>query len=750
MFRCGTLVIRTPLRVLQESGGLVAVAVLRDDAGMRSGSPGQRLRSRIRSMRSVLRRAIADTAPCALLGLLSMLAATALRAQEDLAKLEWNVLRRRVAAETSLSTSERLPALRALGVRPEERAVTVLLELWSSEREAAVREVLLPLLVARNDARLQKLQREVLGDTKESTTNRQLAAGGLAQSSAGVRALLQAFSGRDAELRALARHGLAQATTSGEARKALYASLSEGVGDERLAALSALRGHMKEPPMLKGLRALLTDADPRVCAESLRQLAVQEPAAMHPHALRMAADEVAYAHETLRADLAFALVMSLQPNDAPLLLDLCKEPRSWLGYELQSLPAERRLALGNRLLETLPKDAEAKQRRTALWLLETLGTERQVAEAVTAALADRDPGIVCIGVRLAQNQTLASQNLPARLETLLACKDESIGAVAMLALHAMRKGEAKWTEQLRSMLQGPRQGLRLVAIDLLQELRCREALAQVQACFDAEDWRLRAAAYTFCGAMPDASSVPLLIDRFAVEHGRLAADVGTLLRRFSARTYDGPEPFRQWWAKAGASFTLPESALAVDTSSSHPLPKSGAAVTYHSLPVVSERICFVVDGSSRMSETVGGGQHSRLEVAQQQLLQAVEKLGPEVAIEIVVIGDEAKRWAGGVRALEPQSRQSAAEFILKQRPAGACNVYAGLRAALLDAPVDTIYLLTGGPPTTGEIVDPVLLALEVLLWNRLRRVVIHSVALGTHSDLLRQLAIESGGMVVER
>lgn len=694
---------------------------------------------------------VIDVVPAALLLSLvgvSMVSCSPLIAQDDLSGLEWNVLRRRIAAEASLPTSQRLPALRALGVRPEERAVSLLLELWTTERDAAVREVLLPLLVARSDPRLIPMQSQLLDDAKQSTANRQLAAAGLAQSPAGVRVLLKAFAMEDADQRALARHGLARATTAGEARKVLFARLAESVGEERLAVLVALRGHSKEPAMVKGLRSLLADADPRVVSESLRQLAVQEPAAMRPQVLRFAADKAFYAQEELRANLVFALLASLQPNDTPLLLDLGKEPRSWLGYELQRLPADRRFALGLRMLEAMQKEAVAVRRRTALWWIETVGTERQVADAAMAALVDRDAGIVQLGVHLALPRAHTIQDLPARCTALLANEDESIGAVALLALHTLRKGEAKWMAQLRGLLQGPRQGLRLVAIDLLQEQRCREALAQVQACFAAEDWRLRAAAYRFCGAMPDASSVPLLVDRLAIERGRLAADVSTLLRRFSGRSYEGPESWRQWWAKAGVSFALPESALASAAPSSQDLPKSDAAVTYHSLPIVSERICLVVDVSSRMSETIGGGRRTRLEVVQQQLLQVVEKLGPEVSIEIVATGEETKRWAR--QALTPESRQSAAEFVQKLQAAGACNVHAGMRTALRDPEIDTIYLLTAGPPTTGEIVDSTLLAAEVQRWNRLHRAVIHSVAFGPQSDLLRQLAVDSGGMVVAR
>jgi uncharacterized protein with von Willebrand factor type A (vWA) domain len=80
------------------------------------------------------------------------------------------------------------------------------------------------------------------------------------------------------------------------------------------------------------------------------------------------------------------------------------------------------------------------------------------------------------------------------------------------------------------------------------------------------------------------------------------------------------------------------------------------------------------------------------------------------------------------------------------RPAGGTNIYDALELAYRDAAVDTIYLLTDGDPTAGKVVDPGIVGDEVRRWNLRRQVVIHSIAVGQESPLLRRIATESGGV----
>ena len=90
-----------------------------------------------------------------------------------------------------------------------------------------------------------------------------------------------------------------------------------------------------------------------------------------------------------------------------------------------------------------------------------------------------------------------------------------------------------------------------------------------------------------------------------------------------------------------------------------------------------------------------------------------------------------------------------------QRAAGGTNVYDALAAAFDDDRIDTIYLLTDGDPSAGEIVDAGTLREEVARWNSIRGIRIHCIAVGKDSPLkidrgLNKLWGRKGSVFTER
>ena len=64
--------------------------------------------------------------------------------------------------------------------------------------------------------------------------------------------------------------------------------------------------------------------------------------------------------------------------------------------------------------------------------------------------------------------------------------------------------------------------------------------------------------------------------------------------------------------------------------------------------------------------------------------------------------------------------------------------------------VDTIFFLSDGKPTTGRFVDPDDILREVRKLNELRRVVVHTIALGQfQKTFMKRLAKENGGVFVD-
>ena len=110
----------------------------------------------------------------------------------------------------------------------------------------------------------------------------------------------------------------------------------------------------------------------------------------------------------------------------------------------------------------------------------------------------------------------------------------------------------------------------------------------------------------------------------------------------------------------------------------------------------------------------------------------------------------------------PCTAQAGVADLHAQPPAGETNIHGALKAALglhgqptmdadLDPIPDTVYFLTDGSPTRGEITT----ADELLAWfsglNRFAKVELHVIAmgnLGVDLPLLRRLADAGGGKFI--
>jgi hypothetical protein len=73
-----------------------------------------------------------------------------------------------------------------------------------------------------------------------------------------------------------------------------------------------------------------------------------------------------------------------------------------------------------------------------------------------------------------------------------------------------------------------------------------------------------------------------------------------------------------------------------------------------------------------------------------------------------------------------------------------------MEQAFADPDVDTIFLLSDGSPSSGPITDVQELADTIQHWNRSRKVIIHTIAIGNDSPFLERLAKESGGLYKRR
>lgn len=194
--------------------------------------------------------------------------------------------------------------------------------------------------------------------------------------------------------------------------------------------------------------------------------------------------------------------------------------------------------------------------------------------------------------------------------------------------------------------------------------------------------------------------------------------------------------------------------------------------TFFGIPVTGREIAFVIDTSGSMDQAVGGTESSggrrsarqptRLSLAKEQLLLAVQSMEPESRYHLLTFAGDARVWSRKAVPPTVHSTRSLTELLSRLSADGGTNVYEGLVHAMQldelrfgeqgERGVDELFLLSDGEPTTGQITDTEQLLAMVRDANKYLKVRINTVFAGSGkgAEFLRKLAEENGGVFVQR
>lgn len=341
----------------------------------------------------------------------------------------------------------------------------------------------------------------------------------------------------------------------------------------------------------------------------------------------------------------------------------------------------------------------------------------------------------------------------------------------------------------------PEPAVQCAAFDALALLKSPLVVEPAQAALTDDVWQVRASAVAALGVVRRRESIPILIERMALEEGRLVADIGNSLNEITGRGFGQRlESWQRFWATFGDRFQIPtDEELArlreaqAKTREKYVPP---GAVSYHGIDSPSRRILFVIDVSGSMESEVvererfeGGDYPSmlRIDIVKTELIRTIENLEAYVEFNVLAFATDVKQWKKDLVPANVLSKSSAVEWIGRLEAiggaskedlasaglvgaanleAGKTNTHAALMAALgvdpdarkdeYEVAVDTIFFLSDGRPSHGEYVDPDDILREVREANQARKIVIHTIALGEfQKDFMRQLAGESGGVFVD-
>jgi hypothetical protein len=282
---------------------------------------------------------------------------------------------------------------------------------------------------------------------------------------------------------------------------------------------------------------------------------------------------------------------------------------------------------------------------------------------------------------------------------------------------------------------------------------------------------IRTAAARALGALEAKEAVKPLVERLKVEKGAPRAAVVAALEAITKkRLGDAPKK----WAAVAAG----EDEAAVDE-------KPALPPTFFGIPVVGERVVFVLDRSLLMADPhpLQGPENrdrlealcsppdgeripyrrlkSKLQLASAHLTHAVDGLPSGSRFEVLLMAADVKgvfekKWVGVGSA----AKKTLSETLATLEVDDGINLHDALVEALdlggaaddkawKQGP-DEVFLVTNNMPTAGEVPDADLVALGIGVKARLRGVTVHVVGIGNHPfHMAKALAQRTGGAYLD-
>jgi HEAT repeat protein len=380
-----------------------------------------------------------------------------------------------------------------------------------------------------------------------------------------------------------------------------------------------------------------------------------------------------------------------------------------------------------------------------------------------------------------------------KLAALLKSGDDDLRRAAVTALANMK--DAATTDGLIEALGDKIPALRVLAAQALGELKQAKAVPALVAVLPADDFALKKAAADALGKIRSRDSIEPLIARMEAESGTVVESLYKALVDVTGEdhSYD-PKHWRRWWDLASKDWKLPSdadvSAMKAKAAAALLQYKSPDKKTYHSIETLSKRMIFVIDVSSSMGDKIplpdgatqeqidAFGSRVKMDIAKNELITLLATLPDDVEFNIVTFAGNSKAWQSGL--VGAGSKAAAVKYVAKlkamEAPTSAgrskaaatgsddqkTNTYGAILAAFGFADegtpdwkkrgkVDTIFFVTDGLPTTGQIVDVQKMIDAVTDMNRTRGLTIHLVMFDKQAaERMKGLAEKNGGKCVVR
>ncbi len=418
---------------------------------------------------------------------------------------------------------------------------------------------------------------------------------------------------------------------------------------------------------------------------------------------------------------------------------------------------------------------------------------RTAIDALFVALAEEKKEEVRVGLLRA----IAVGGYKGDSEALTEClidKNWDVRRRAIQALAARKQASAMPT--IATLVTDREPAVRCAAFEALSSMRDPAVIDLAIKGLNDEVWQVRSSAAAALYENRAKRAIEPLIQRMESESGRLQQDYSKALGEITSKMFGlNTEGWRTWWDNIKDRFEIPtDEQLAkakAKRAENAALYKPGSTTTYHGIDTPSRSVLFIIDVSGSMENQVVEKERfedgdypsmQRIDICKTELQRTIEGLEPYVKINILAFATKVRTWKKKLVPCNVLNKKSAMDWVGRltsiggnskedlaiagltgaaNLEAGKTNTFGVLMKALgaagrgtkdkhYEVEVDTIFFLSDGRPTVGELVDPDDILREVRSSNDLRKVVIHTIAIGEfQKDFMKTLARENGGVFVD-
>jgi len=471
----------------------------------------------------------------------------------------------------------------------------------------------------------------------------------------------------------------------------------------------------------------------------------------HPKALELARAAALDPRTAAPVALAAAMVLGAANDSQSLqiLLELASRGVPDVVLETRRLLTRTRNDAATRMIASYLESKSPVARRLAIQILAEIPGSA-AGSALVGRLGKEDSASLDTLLRLAVLRYPHPKVVSLLSKPVRRARGVEEQRIAVEALAGLGQRHAAVRAAMIESLKSSQWEVRVLTLRAIGQGPYEDLAAAVARSLRHRIWQVRLSAAEALGRLRVDTQIEALIDALEREQlGRVKKALGESLSSLTGENLrDYGELWRRWWDKQGGAVVVSLKPRSRGRSAG----KNGetkTVATFYGIPVDATRIIFVLDRSGSMERIDRTDGQTRLERAKKELLRAIDGLPRTTRANIIFFGSGAAEWRPSLVPINKSNKRAVRGFLIRIAATGGTNLYDALAMALSDKQVEAIYLLSDGQPT-GRFHTASEMLREIGRLNQVKRVQIHTIALGFESTLLRQLAKQNGGVYERR